>query len=62
MPETSFSPTQRNETAGNRTVGSQPSPLIYPQGASQVQAERERLGITPAVLEQRRKESLLGPF
>jgi hypothetical protein len=32
------------------------------QAIEQIKAERERLGITPAILEQRRKESLARPF
>ena len=30
--------------------------------AAQIQRERERLGITPAMLEERRQESLRRPF
>ena len=36
--------------------------VIYPRGAAQVEAERERLGITQTMLEHRRKESLSRPF
>lgn len=35
---------------------------INEQAAAQVQAERERLGLTRAILDERRKESLRRPF
>ena len=40
----------------------QPPARINEQAAAQVQAERERLNITRAILDERRKESLRRPF
>lgn len=42
---------------------SQSAPLvIYPHGAAQVEAERQRLGITPEKLEEMRRASTKRPF
>ena len=38
------------------------SPILNPVGCAQVEAERKRLGITAAQLEERRLESLRRPF
>lgn len=39
-----------------------PAPTENSQAIAQIRTERERLGITPALLEQRRQESLRRPF
>ena len=40
----------------------EPGLKIYPREVEQIRAQRERLGITKAQLEERRQESLRRPF